>query len=153
MTALTKRPFCRCPGGRRDETTRHQKSAKVSENRFFTQITDTLALDDGGSYDYHYFDCNFDAVVVVPILPNGKLLVESIYRHPYGRYVYEFPAGGIEEGEDPCVAGGRELTEETGYIASSLTPLQSFEAMPGLMKMRLHFVLASGLAERRRIAA
>ena len=106
------------------------QQAVVSENRFYRHLTDSLALAEGASYDYHYLDCVYDAVVVVPLLPSGELLLERIYRHPYKAYIYEFPAGGIEPGEDPCAAGGRELSEETGYSAESVIPLQSLRRYP-----------------------
>ena len=78
----------------------------------------------------------------------GVYSLERIYRHPYAAYIHEFPAGGIEQGEDPCVAGARELQEETGYQTAEIIPLQRFEALPGLLHMRLHFVLATGLIEQ-----
>lgn len=121
------------------------KQQVVSQNKFFRHITDSLELNTGGSYDYHYLDCTYDAVVVIPVNQNGSVILERIYRHPYADYIYEFPAGGIEQGEDPCVAGARELQEETGYEAQSVVPLQSFGALPGLLHMQLHFVLATEL--------
>lgn len=44
------------------------------------------------------------------------------YRYPLGDYVYEFPAGLVEPGEDPVTAGIRELYEETGL---TLTPVDA----------------------------
>ncbi len=115
-------------------------------NRFFTGIEEDLATPRG-SYTYNFFVCHYDAVIVVPVLDDGRLVVERIYRHPYHRYFHEFPAGGIEHGEDPLAAAARELEEETGYRAAHLESLGSFEVMPGLMTMRLSLVLATGLAE------
>lgn len=117
----------------------------TSSNRFFAFIEDDLRLQDGSDYTYYHLRSNFDAVIVVPVLDDGRLVLEHIYRHPYGRFVWEFPAGGIEPGEDPALAAARELEEETGYCAARVTPLVACEAMPGLLHMRLHFMLASGL--------
>jgi ADP-ribose pyrophosphatase len=58
------------------------------------------------------------AVMVVPLLDNGELLLERQYRHPLGRLMLEFPAGKLDDGEDPLACGRRELKEETGYSAS-----------------------------------
>ncbi|TVR14549.1 MAG: NUDIX hydrolase [Planctomycetota bacterium] len=116
-----------------------------SANRFFTFVEEDLVLPEGGAYTYYHLESHFDAVVVVPVLPGGDVLLERIYRHPYRRHVWEFPAGGIEPGEDPCAAGVRELEEETGYRASECRPLTSYEAIPGLLRMRLHIVMAQGL--------
>lgn len=117
----------------------------VAQNKFFTFAEERLGLANGGDYTYYHLESHFDAVVVVPVLPDGNLVIERIYRHPYRRYFHEFPAGGIEPGEDPCAAGARELAEETGFRAETVEPLVSMEAMPGLLRMRLHFVLAQGL--------
>lgn len=57
------------------------------------------------------------AVMVVPILDDGRLVLERQYRHPMGRVMLEFPAGKLDPGEDPLVCGVRELAEETGYRA------------------------------------
>lgn len=57
------------------------------------------------------------AVVVLPILDDGRLLMERQYRHPIGRVMLEFPAGKLDPGEDPLACGRRELLEETGYTA------------------------------------
>jgi len=86
---------------------------EMVRNRFFNSIEEDLIAPTGG-YTYNFIACHYDAVVVVPVLPDGRLVVERIYRHPYHRYMHEFPAGGIERGEDPLVAGARELEEETG---------------------------------------
>ena len=116
------------------------------KNRYFNGIEEDLRTDTG-SYTYNYIACHYDAVVVVPVLPDGRLVVERIYRHPYHRYVHEFPAGGIEKGEDPLAAAARELEEETGFRPAHTELMGSFEVMPGLMTMRLSVVLATGLVQ------
>lgn len=119
----------------------------LAGNRFFDLVEEEIEDRHGRMYPYYAIASKWDAVVVVPILPDGRLLVERIYRHPCRRWLHEFPAGGIEPGEDACAAGGRELREETGRSAARITPLHTFEAMPGLLRMRLHLVLAEGLSE------
>lgn len=119
--------------------------SQLHDNRFFELRDDTLGLADGKEYHYYSLNSKFDVVVVIPLLDDGRLVLEHIYRHPYGQRMWEFPAGGIEPGEDPLAAGARELEEETGYTASKLRCLQSFEVMPGLLSMRMHLVLAQGL--------
>lgn len=58
------------------------------------------------------------AVMVVPLLDDGRLLMERQYRYPMGRVLLEFPAGKLDAGEAPLVCGQRELLEETGYSAA-----------------------------------
>lgn len=57
------------------------------------------------------------AVVVVPILDDGCLVMERQFRYPVGRVVLEFPAGKIDAGEPLLECARRELVEETGYRA------------------------------------
>jgi ADP-ribose pyrophosphatase len=114
-------------------------------NRFFTLVEEDIPDRDGRPYTYHAVEAKWDAVIVVPVCDDGTLLIERIYRHPYRRWMHEFPAGGIEPGEDPLAAAARELSEETGWTAGRVEPLISYEAMPGLLRMRLHIVRATGL--------
>ncbi|MDI9334466.1 MAG: NUDIX hydrolase [Cytophagales bacterium] len=58
------------------------------------------------------------AVVIIPILDNGEVLLERQYRYPLSQVFIEFPAGKLDAGEAPLACGKRELLEETGYTAS-----------------------------------
>lgn len=60
---------------------------------------------------------------MIPILPNGNLVMERQFRYPVGEEMWELPAGKIDEGEDPVESARRELLEETGYGAKKLTAL------------------------------
>lgn len=55
-----------------------------------------------------------DTAVVIPILPNGNIIV-SKQEQPLREPFYGFLGGRIEEGEDPFLAAQRELLEESGY--------------------------------------
>jgi ADP-ribose pyrophosphatase len=57
------------------------------------------------------------AVLIVPLLDDGRLLLERQYRHPMQRVMLEFPAGKLDAGEAPWDCAVRELQEETGYTA------------------------------------
>ena len=57
------------------------------------------------------------AVAIVPLLDDGRVLLERQYRYPLGRVMLEIPAGKLDSGEDPWACGRRELREETGYQA------------------------------------
>jgi len=118
----------------------------VSRNPFFALYADQLEPQPGApTYTYHHIECAHDAVVVVPVLDDGRVVLERIYRHPYREYLHEFPAGGIAPGEDPAAAAARELGEETGYRAAAVHLLGSYEPLPGLVRMRLHVAVATGL--------
>ena len=85
------------------------------------------------------------AAAVVPLLPEGRVLMIRQYRHAAGKVLWELPAGLLEEGEDPEDAARRELAEEVGYKAEELTPLFSTYLSPGFSCEVLHLFLARGL--------
>ena len=58
------------------------------------------------------------AVMVVPLLDDGRVVVERQWRYPIGRAMLEFPAGKLEAGEPVLDCAVRELIEETGYRAA-----------------------------------
>jgi ADP-ribose pyrophosphatase len=120
---------------------------ETARNKYFTTVAEDLTAPNGKPYTYHFIDATWEAVLVVPMLDDGRLVLERIYRHPYRAWMYEFPAGGIDHGEDPCAAAVRELEEETGYRASRTRLLTAFEPVPGLCHMRLHVVQAEGLVQ------
>ena len=92
---------------------------------------DWLVLPDGTEQEYHVVEIP-DAIVVVPVARDGKVVLVGQYRHPNGRTHWEAPAGRIHDGEDPAVAAMREVREETGYVARRLVPLPGFFAANGI---------------------
>lgn len=125
---------------------------EIASNRFFAYVQERMQDRLGREYWYHTIRCKWDAVVVVPVLDDGRLVVERIWRQPYQAHLWEFPAGGIDHGEEPLAAAARELAEETGWRAARLASMRSYLPMPGLLHMRVHLVLAEGLTpgEHRR---
>jgi ADP-ribose pyrophosphatase len=85
------------------------------------------------------------AVVVVPVLPDGRLLFVRQYRRAVRRYLLELPAGTLDPGERRDVCGRRELEEETGWRAGRLRRLGQFYAAPGFISEQMTIFLARGL--------
>jgi ADP-ribose pyrophosphatase len=89
--------------------------------------------------------------VVVLAVENGKVLLERQYRHAAGRFLYELPAGRIDEGESELKAAKRELLEETGFSARKWKRVLRFWASPGFvaeaMSIYLAHELTAGAAE------
>jgi ADP-ribose pyrophosphatase len=86
------------------------------------------------------------AVVVVPILPNGNVILERQFRYPLHQVFVELPAGKIDMGEDVLVTGQRELLEETGYSASEWVKLGYQHPCIGYSNEVIHMYLARGLS-------
>jgi len=88
----------------------------VWRGRFLDVRRDTVRLPDGATAEREYI-VHPGAVMIVPLLDDGRLVVERQYRYPLGRVMLEFPAGKIDAPEPPFACAVRELAEETGYRA------------------------------------
>jgi ADP-ribose pyrophosphatase len=86
------------------------------------------------------------AVMVVPVLDDGRLVLERQYRYPLRRTFIEFPAGKIDPGEDILSCARRELREETGYTAREWIYLGGFHNAIGYCDEKIEIYLARGLA-------
>lgn len=99
----------------------HLRETLVSEEQvlrghFLDVRRATVSLPDGTRATREYI-VHPGAVVIVPMLDDGRLLMERQYRYPMRRVMLEFPAGKIDPGEAPFTTAVRELAEETGYTA------------------------------------
>jgi ADP-ribose pyrophosphatase len=88
----------------------------VQQGKFLQWRRDRVALPDGREAVREYV-VHPGAVMVVPILPDGRLVMERQFRYPVGMTMIEFPAGKLDPGEGGLVCAQRELSEETGYTA------------------------------------
>src|SRR5579862_3427694 len=78
------------------------------------------------------------AVVILGLLPDDQVLLIRNFRYAVGQTLMELPAGTLEKGEDPMNCAGRELLEETGYMAGRLSPIASFFSSPGILNEKLY---------------
>jgi len=85
------------------------------------------------------------SVVVLPVLPDGKILLIQQYRHAAKQYLWELVAGRIDEGETAREAAERELIEETGYRAKRFEMFLEFFPTPGFLEEQMFLFLAEGL--------
>lgn len=86
-----------------------------------------------------------EAVVILPLLADGRLVAIRNERFIPGEELLEFPAGKIDGDESPEAAAHRELEEETGYSAGCLVKLGGFYSAPGISTEYLHAFLATEL--------
>jgi len=85
------------------------------------------------------------SVVVLPVLPDRRILLIQQYRHATRQYLWELVAGRIDAGETPKTAAARELIEETGYRAKRLRVFMEFFPTPGFLEEKMFLLLAEGL--------
>jgi len=87
------------------------------------------------------------AVVIIPLLADGRLVFERQYRYPVGQTMLELPAGKIDPGEPIETTARRELLEETGHVASLWRYLGLMHPCIGYSNERIEIFLASGLSQ------
>ena len=85
------------------------------------------------------------SVVVLPVLPDGRIVMIRQYRHATRQYLWELVAGRKEPEETPKQGAARELLEETGYRAKRLKVFMDFFPTPGFLEERMYLLLAEGL--------
>lgn len=85
------------------------------------------------------------SVVLLPVFPDGDILLVRQYRHAAGRSLWELVAGRLEPGERPIAAARRELHEEAGYTARRLRKMLDLFPSPGFVSERMWVFLARGL--------
>ena len=95
---------------------RRTGSRTLHRGNFLELRRDDVGLPDGSHATREYV-VHPGAVAVVPLLDDGRLVLERQYRYPVGRVLLEFPAGKIDPGEPTFDCALRELREETGYSA------------------------------------
>ncbi len=88
--------------------------------------TERVELPDGRIVDEFLWVRTRDFAIVVAITDDDRVVVERSYKHGPRRVQLSFPAGYIEEGEDPLATAKRELLEEAGYVADEWTALGAF---------------------------
>jgi ADP-ribose pyrophosphatase len=85
------------------------------------------------------------SVVVLPVFPDGRILLIRQYRHATRQFLWELVAGRIDQGENPRKAAARELIEETGYRAKRFHVFLDVFPTPGFLEERMYILLAEDL--------
>ncbi|MET0518348.1 MAG: NUDIX hydrolase [Burkholderiaceae bacterium] len=122
----------------------------VFDGSFLKVQRDLVRLPDGRQATREFIR-HPGAVMIVPLLDDGRLLLERQYRYPMGCVMLEFPAGKLDAGEAPLACGQRELLEETGYSAREWAYAGVLHNAIAYSDEGIHIFFARGLSagERR----
>lgn len=119
-------------------------SEVVFDGRLLHVHRDTVRLPDGSLATREYIT-HPGAVLIVPVLDDGRLVVERQYRYPAGRVFIEFPAGKLDPGENELATAQRELAEEAGYEAARWTFLGSIHTIVSYTNEKVDLYVAEEL--------
>ena len=119
-------------------------STTIYEGRVFGIRRDEV-IEPSGARTTREVITHPGSVVVLPVLPDGRILLIQQYRHAARQYLWELVAGRVDPGETPKVAAARELIEETGYRAKRFRVFLDIFPTPGFLEERMFILLAEGL--------
>src|SRR5512134_3752193 len=119
-------------------------SEVVFDGRLLEVRRDQVRLPNGGT-GTREFVVHPGAVLVVPVLPDGRLVLERQFRYPVRRVMLEFPAGKLDAGEPLLACAKRELEEEAGYTATTWKHLGTIHPEIGYSTEFIDIYEATGL--------
>ncbi|HEY9678122.1 MAG TPA: NUDIX hydrolase [Drouetiella sp.] len=119
-------------------------SKRIYEGDIVNFRVDTVRLEDGRETIRELVEHNGGVVIACQPAPDEVVLIRQ-YRYSVDEELLELPAGRIELGEDPLLAAKRELTEETGYVASDWRELSRMYTAPGFCNEMLYMFHASNV--------
>ena len=114
---------------------------------FLSLHRDVVRLPDGTQAVREYIR-HPGAVLILPLFPDGRVLLERQFRYPHHRDFIELPAGKREAGEPPLETAKRELLEETGYLAAEWQRLGVVHNAIAYSDEGIEMYLARGLEKR-----
>jgi ADP-ribose pyrophosphatase len=109
------------------------------------RLTEDDAIDPSGFEIKRVIVQHRGSAVMMAVDEKKRILLVRQYRLPARSYLWELPAGRLDEGETPLKAAKRELVEETGYKARTWKKLVSFYPSPGYVSEKMSLFLATGL--------
>lgn len=118
----------------------------VTNNPYFSVIRKPVQTTDGTEQTFYVVHFPRPAVGVVATRGTDVLLIRQ-YRPIVDEHVWAIPSGGIDEGESAEQAAARELLEETGFTAHSLTPFLHCYASYGCSDQKFEIFLAQDLTD------
>ena len=111
------------------------------------RVTEDEAADRSGWKFKRSVVRHHGSAVMMPVDANNRVLLVRQYRLPANAFLWELPAGKVDEGETVLQAAKRELIEETGYRAKVWKKLATFFPSPGYVEEKMTIFLATDLTE------
>lgn len=118
------------------------KSTRLIETKWMAVREDEVITHKGEVITYTLVE-HPGAVFIVPVTPEGELILLHQYRYTVGEWCWEVPAGGMYESRDHKTIAAKELDEEVGGSHGDLTYVGSFYLSNGLSNERGHVYLAT----------
>jgi ADP-ribose pyrophosphatase len=122
------------------------ESTQVFKGKVFSVDRDTVKMPNGRTVSVDVVR-HSKSVVLVPVPEPGKVILIRQYRYPVNAFLWELPAGSVDEGETPEQAARRECHEEIGLVPSTVVRLSAMFPTPGYCDEEMIFFRVSGLEQ------
>jgi ADP-ribose pyrophosphatase len=127
-------------------------SEQVFKGKVFSIDRDRVAMPNGRTLTVDVVR-HSKSVVIIPVPEAGHVILIRQYRHAVNRWLWELPAGSVDEGETPEAAAKRECHEEIGKVPETVVRLGALYPTPGYCDEEMVFFRVSGLSEPTEAAA
>ena len=117
----------------------------VYDSPWITLFEDQVINPGGGRNTYGNIHFKNKAIAIVPLDEDGNTWIVGQDRYTLGEYSWEVPMGASEEGEEPVETAHRELAEETGLSAKSMTQLMRLHTSNSITDEEGFVFVAKGL--------
>lgn len=119
---------------------------KVYAGRVLDVNVETHCMPDGRQSDFEIIR-HPGGAAILPVLPDGRVLLISQFRPAIGKMIYEIPAGRLEPGESALDCATRELQEEAGFLSAQILPLGGLWSTPGFCDEYIYLFYTTELVE------
>ena len=130
---------------------KHLEEKQISREEIFKGVALHVVKDEillpNGKRSVREISLHNGAAAVIPILPDGRVVMERQYRYAHGRVMLEIPAGKLDTPDEiPIEAAKRELREETGAVSNKITYLGQYYGSPAILDERIYMYMAEELS-------